>query len=151
LPSLRASDADRDQAAAQLRKATVEGRLNGQELEERLEALFASRTYGELDRLLADLPVDRSLSGPPARARASIGAIAAAVLVVATLGMLALMRARSAVAVVGPRARQVRVSPFPDPHHALVVATSMFGVFATLVVCAAVAWALTRRSGSRHV
>jgi hypothetical protein len=54
--TLRASDADREQIAERLRHATAEGRLNPDELEERLETLFAARTYGELDELVADLP-----------------------------------------------------------------------------------------------
>jgi Domain of unknown function (DUF1707) len=54
--TLRASDADRDQVAERLRHATGEGRLVAEELEERLEAVFAARTYGELDALVADLP-----------------------------------------------------------------------------------------------
>ena len=56
--SLRASDADREQVAERLRQATPEGWLNADELEGRLQTLFAARTYGELDALLADL-------GPP--------------------------------------------------------------------------------------
>ncbi|HKO27077.1 MAG TPA: DUF1707 domain-containing protein [Solirubrobacteraceae bacterium] len=54
--TLRASDADRDQIAERLRKATAEGRLLAEELEERLEATFGARTYGELDAVVADLP-----------------------------------------------------------------------------------------------
>jgi hypothetical protein len=54
--TLRASDADRDQIAERLRKATAEGRLVAEELEERLEATFNARTYGELDAVVADLP-----------------------------------------------------------------------------------------------
>jgi hypothetical protein len=54
--TLRASDADREQIAERLRKATGEGRLLAEELEERLEATFTARTYGELDAVVADLP-----------------------------------------------------------------------------------------------
>jgi hypothetical protein len=54
--TLRASDADREQVAERLRHATAEGRLTADELEERLEGVFAARTYGELDALVADLP-----------------------------------------------------------------------------------------------
>ena len=54
--TLRASDADRDRIAERLRHATAEGRLLAEELEERLEATFAARTYGELDAVVADLP-----------------------------------------------------------------------------------------------
>jgi hypothetical protein len=130
----------------------TEGRLSGQELEERLEALFASRTYGELDALLADLPVDRSPSQPPARAARLGGAIAAMMLVVAVLGMVAITRGRYAIAVAGSRVRQPRIAgPFVDPHHAAVVATTMLGLFGVLLICAAVAWTLTRRSPSSNI
>ena len=54
--SLRASDADRDAIAARLHRAAVEGRLEPDELEQRLHAALRARTYGELGRLVADLP-----------------------------------------------------------------------------------------------
>jgi hypothetical protein len=54
--TLRASDLDREQVAERLRQATAEGRLLAEELEERLEAVFTARTYGELDSVVADLP-----------------------------------------------------------------------------------------------
>lgn len=55
----RASDADREQAASRLRHAASEGRLLADELEHRLESAFSARTYGELDRLICDLPTAR--------------------------------------------------------------------------------------------
>jgi hypothetical protein len=64
---LKASDADRDAVAERLRHATVEGRLVAEELEERLEAVFAARTYGELDAVVADLPVPRPRRQPVRR------------------------------------------------------------------------------------
>jgi hypothetical protein len=54
--TLRASDADREEISERLRKATAEGRLLAEELEERLEATFTARTYGELDSVVDDLP-----------------------------------------------------------------------------------------------
>jgi hypothetical protein len=54
--SLRASDADREAVAERLRHAAVEGRLEPDELEERLHAALRARTYGDLRRLLSDLP-----------------------------------------------------------------------------------------------
>ncbi len=59
---MRASDADREHVADRLRRAAAEGRLLTEELEERLGRVFAARTYGDLDVLVADLPrasVDR--------------------------------------------------------------------------------------------
>ena len=57
---LRISDADRHQVAELLREAAGEGRLDIDELEERLEATYAAKTYGELVPLTADLPVARA-------------------------------------------------------------------------------------------
>ena len=53
---IRASDADRDGVAEQLREHAASGRLSVDELDERLEVVFAARTLGELERPLADLP-----------------------------------------------------------------------------------------------
>lgn len=54
---LRISDADRHRVADLLRDAAGEGRLDLEELEERLEAAYAARTYADLVPLTADLPV----------------------------------------------------------------------------------------------
>jgi hypothetical protein len=56
---MRASDADREYIAEQLRDAAAEGRLLAEELEHRLEAVFAARTYGELNSVVSDLPRER--------------------------------------------------------------------------------------------
>ncbi|GAB7033282.1 DUF1707 domain-containing protein [Streptomyces sp. NPDC021749] len=53
---LRASDADRERVAEILRDALAEGRLDMAEFDERLEAAYLARTYGELAPLTADLP-----------------------------------------------------------------------------------------------
>jgi hypothetical protein len=68
LEAIRASDADRERVASRLRDAAAEGRLLTDELEQRLEATFAARTYGELDAVLADLP-GRRLARPRQRQR----------------------------------------------------------------------------------
>jgi hypothetical protein len=57
LPELRASDADRERVAEHLRDALAEGRLDMTEFEERLDAAYKARTYGELAPLTRDLPV----------------------------------------------------------------------------------------------
>jgi uncharacterized protein DUF1707 len=62
--SLRASDADRDAVADRLRQATLEGRLDAEEFEERLGAALHARTYGELRRLVSDLPSVRPRVSP---------------------------------------------------------------------------------------
>jgi hypothetical protein len=53
---LRCADADRERVAEALRVSAGDGRLTLSELEERLEAAFRARTYGDLENLTADLP-----------------------------------------------------------------------------------------------
>jgi hypothetical protein len=53
---LRASDADRDAAAAVLCAAFAEGRLTAGEHEQRLGAAYGARTWQQLRQLTADLP-----------------------------------------------------------------------------------------------
>lgn len=54
---LRASDADRERAVAFLHDAATEGRLDADELDERVARAFSATTYGELDVLVEDLPM----------------------------------------------------------------------------------------------
>jgi DUF1707 SHOCT-like domain len=56
-PELRASDADREQLAGELRAHAVAGRIDTDELEERVQAAYSARTLGDLDELRRDLPV----------------------------------------------------------------------------------------------
>ncbi|MFG1670648.1 DUF1707 domain-containing protein [Streptomyces sp. Y7] len=56
-PELRASDADRERVAEVLRDALAEGRLDMEEFEERLDATYKARTYGDLAPITRDLPV----------------------------------------------------------------------------------------------
>ncbi|UPK73497.1 DUF1707 domain-containing protein [Nocardioidaceae bacterium SCSIO 66511] len=58
--STRVTDADRDHAAERLRLAAGNGRLDIQELEHRLEKLYSAHTYGEIERLVKDLPLEES-------------------------------------------------------------------------------------------
>jgi hypothetical protein len=54
---LRISDADRHQVAEVLREAAGAGRIDLDELDERLEATYAARTYADLVPITLDLPV----------------------------------------------------------------------------------------------
>jgi hypothetical protein len=53
---VRASDQDREKLADELREHAVAGRLEIDELEDRLQATYAARTTTELDALRRDLP-----------------------------------------------------------------------------------------------
>jgi hypothetical protein len=73
---LRISDADRHQVAEVLREAAGEGRIDLEELDQRLEATYAARTYADLVPITLDLPAQPTTSAlarpaashPPARA-----------------------------------------------------------------------------------
>jgi hypothetical protein len=68
---LRISDDDRHAVAEVLRQAAGEGRIDLEELDERLEAAYAAKTYGDLVPITADLPaagtgaVPRPVVPPP--------------------------------------------------------------------------------------
>jgi hypothetical protein len=63
-PQLRASDADRERVADILRDAFAEGRLDVAEHAERIEAVYAAKTFAELAPLTRDLPVHPSAAAP---------------------------------------------------------------------------------------
>jgi Domain of unknown function (DUF1707) len=61
---LRASHDDRDRVVELLRVSAGDGRLTAEELDERLEQAMSAQTYGELARLVADLPAEGSAASP---------------------------------------------------------------------------------------
>ena len=67
LPELRASDADRERTADLLRHAAGEGRLTMDELDERLDLVYETRTQRELDKLTADVVVPGDVQRVQAR------------------------------------------------------------------------------------
>ena len=68
---LRASHEDRDRVVELLRVSAGDGRLTADELDERLELALTARTYGELARLVSDLPAaaGSAASAPAPRAK----------------------------------------------------------------------------------
>jgi len=94
-PSLRIGDRERDAVAAELQEHYARGRLTLEEFNQRLDAVFAAKTQGDLSRLTADLPHIRSggaplpssgagrsprlASGPPPSGWAAGGGVPAAV------------------------------------------------------------------------
>jgi hypothetical protein len=54
--SLRVGDKERDAVSEILRQGHLEGRLDTDELQARLERCVAAKTYAELDELIADFP-----------------------------------------------------------------------------------------------
>lgn len=86
---LRVGDREREDTVDMLREHAAAGRLDPEELEERLEAAYRARTQVDLDRLTYDLParqalpVKRERSLPADARRLIYGALAADVLAVA--------------------------------------------------------------------
>jgi len=71
--SIRVSDADRDRVTAQLRDHFAAGRITPGELDERLSAALNAKTFGDLRRIMADLPgpVPAPLGAAPPALRAT--------------------------------------------------------------------------------
>ena len=66
---LRISDADRHKVAELLRQAAGEGRIDLEELDERLEATYAAKTYADLVPITIDLPAPGERPAPPVQSR----------------------------------------------------------------------------------
>jgi hypothetical protein len=71
---MRVSDADREAAAAELQEHFASGRLNQDELDERLAAVFVAKTRGDLDAVFADLPSSGGWASAGAGAAGTAGA-----------------------------------------------------------------------------
>ena len=105
---MRASRADRERVIDLLKAAFVQGRLDRDEFDARIGQAVASRTYGELAAVIADIPAGLIAAlprRPPVRARRRIpfntavtGGACIAGLVNA--GMVAALLSRSPVALV---------------------------------------------------
>lgn len=91
---LRAADADREHAADQLRRHCADGRLSAEELEERLEAVYAAHTLADLEPPLADLPAEPPPRRPHARRATPAAprhALTGLLVVLAVAGAIALL------------------------------------------------------------
>lgn len=71
-PSLRVGDAERERTAARLGQAFTQGYLAMPEYETRLSQAFEAQTADALQRLLADLPVERISRRDPHRRQARL-------------------------------------------------------------------------------
>jgi hypothetical protein len=66
VPGLRCSDADREDTVARLHHAATEGRLDADELEERISAAYAAKFCTDLAKLTADVTPPARRAMPPA-------------------------------------------------------------------------------------
>src|SRR5690242_11403301 len=64
-PGLRASDADREAVVERLHRAATEGRLDADELEERISAAYAAKYCRDLDPLVLDVTPPRPVAARP--------------------------------------------------------------------------------------
>ena len=87
---MRISDTEREQVAEILRQAAGEGRIDLTELDDRLDATYAAKTYADLVPLTADLPVRgpavRPASQPQPRPRGPAGPVVRHDSTIAVLG-----------------------------------------------------------------
>lgn len=77
---MRVSDEERERVADFIRRQAMEGRLDHDELEERLGGAYRAKTAGELEDLIEDLPhrlVPRRAQRPARRARPPVPALVA--------------------------------------------------------------------------
>ncbi|GAB3312712.1 DUF1707 domain-containing protein [Epidermidibacterium keratini] len=63
VPAVRASDQDRERVAQVLHRAASDGRITMDELEERLDVVYAAKTRDELTAPVSDLPSDVGAAG----------------------------------------------------------------------------------------
>ena len=68
-PAMRVSDADREAAVTELREHGTAGRLDVEELEQRIGAAYAARTNADLTDVTQDLPRRPRVVATPGRAR----------------------------------------------------------------------------------
>jgi Domain of unknown function (DUF1707)/2TM domain len=87
---LRASDSEREQAAAVLREHAAAGRLTIEELDERAQAAFAARTRSDLSALFEDLPGEPAIRAVPSRAKARAHSAHVRVYLLVSLGLVAI-------------------------------------------------------------
>ena len=87
---LRASHADREQVIGTIKDAFVQGRLTADELDTRVDQIYASRTYAELAEVTADIPTVAGLARDPWRATKRAWVVVYAVILPGLLTLVAL-------------------------------------------------------------
>lgn len=143
--SLRASDQDREQAAEILRAAAGEGRLDLDELDQRLNGVYSAKTYADLEPIIQDLPhaamVPASGSAVASAAAAAVhrsggeptsGAAIAIMSGFARKGAWVVPEKFTAVAIMGGGELDLREAQFPD-RVVTIHAVTIMGAIAIIV------------------
>jgi hypothetical protein len=141
--NLRASDADRERVADVLRQAAGDGRLTMEELDERLDAVYAAKTYAELEPITKDLPLSGTAHVPaPARAPVDyvprVGGEPSSHAAIAILGGFSrkgdwvVPREFTAVAILGGGEIDMREARFAEPVVTIHAVTIMGGIEITV-------------------
>jgi hypothetical protein len=74
-PNARIGDPERERTTARIGQALSQGYLSLDEYESRLGEALAAQTAGELDHVLADLPIDHIIRRDPRRRAARLAAV----------------------------------------------------------------------------
>ncbi len=138
---LRASDADRERVAQVLHKAMGEGRITLDELSERLDQVYAAKTLGELEPIVADLPTDGTVlptalpaTSPSASPDQRIGGTPGSTMSVAVMsgverkGVWVLPRQHSSFAFWGGVEIDLRHARFAEQHSTITAVAIMGGI-----------------------
>jgi hypothetical protein len=137
---MRVGDADREQAANVLREAAGQGRINMDELDERLELTYAAKTYADLAAVTHDLPQEGTALSPAgvAPAASRIGGTPRSKFSIAIMsgarrmGSWVLPRQYVAVAVMGGIELDLREARFSEPEVTIQAYTLMGGIQITV-------------------
>lgn len=134
---MRAADSDRERVAQVLHNAMAEGRLTVNELDERLQAVYAAKTFGDLVPLTADLPGNAAqvvpLPGAPLPST-RIGGTPGATASVAVLsgfqrkGEWTVPASHTAIAVLGGGELDLREASFAQAETTIYAFTIMGGI-----------------------
>lgn len=141
--NLRASDADRERVADILREAAGDGRLTMEELDERLDAVYAAKTYAELEPITRDLPQAGAARAPapapaPAVDSSRIGGVPSSNGAFAILGGFSrkgdwvVPKEFSAVAILAGGEIDMREARFAEPVVTIHAVTFMGGIEITV-------------------
>ena len=141
---MRVSDNERERVALFLREQSLEGRLDHDELDERMGAAYRAKTAGELQDLIEDLPRRRVAPAParrPAPQRRRKGPHPLAIAGMCLLGLLVLPTlAAAGIGVVFAVVMALVVAVF--------VLGFLFGPF--ILIGVLISQAAKRRSRPRH-